>query len=262
MGLYDRDYSRRPDPGIHLSAPQSATVQLVLLTGVVYLLQLLSPRVTTELALQADWWRRPWEVYQLLTYGFLHDPSDVRHILINMLVFWVFGRELEARYGRGEFVTFYLLGIVFSGLAWSLIETALGSAQPHGFQLTVDETGKLMALQTAVPTALGASGGIAGVVALYAANFPHRQILFMFIIPMPMWMFAALGVLMDANGAIHRSGNVAFTAHLAGAAYGLAYYFFHWRLAPWLARGGSLLSARTRRSCACMNRTSPTSPMT
>ena len=45
--------------------------------------------------------RLSWESYKIwqpLTYIFLH--SGLFHILINMLILWMFGRELEYRWGK------------------------------------------------------------------------------------------------------------------------------------------------------------------
>jgi membrane associated rhomboid family serine protease len=191
----------------------------------VYLAQLfLGERFDEFFALHSRWFTRPWEAYQLLTYGFLHDPQDVTHILMNMLVFWMFGRELEMRYGRTEFVVFYLVGIIIAGLAWSLIEAASG-----------------------VPSVLlGASGGVSALFALYAFNFPHRKVLFMFVIPMPLWLAAAVLLFFDVRHAMDKSGHIAGTAHLAGAAFGALYYWRHWRLSPWLSRLPSMPTMRRR----------------
>ena len=221
MGLYDREYARDDQPGFRLSAPTSVTMQLIVITGVVYLAQLFTPAVGEYFALRADWFTRPWTAYQLLTYGFLHSQNDVAHILINMLVLFMFGREVEARYGKREFVLFYLLGIVAAGLVWSLSEYAVNVSDPD-----------FAALRQAgnVPTAIGASGALAGLVVLFAFNWPHRQVLLFFLIPVPMWVAAALGILFDVKGAMSRSGNIAFTCHLGGALYGLAYYKLGWQL--------------------------------
>lgn len=246
MGLYDREYSREPQSGYQLSAPQTATMQVLLVTVVVYLLQLISPRVSGALCLEADWWRRPWEFYTLLTYGFLHDPFNVEHIAINLFVFWMFGREVEARYGRTEYLTFYLVAIVLAGLGWSLVETALGSTDLNRAHIAINQLGQLVLERDKPPVILGASGGIAAVVALFALNYPHRQVLLMFVIPMPMWVAALIGLSYDAYGAIQRSGDVAFTAHLAGASFGLAYYWFNWRLAPWVEGATALFKNRSR----------------
>jgi FAD/FMN-containing dehydrogenase len=87
-----------------------------------------------------------------------------------------------------------------------------------------------MGVSLRTPTAVGASGALAALVVLFAFNWPHRQVLLFFIIPMPMWVAAALGILFDVKGAMDRSGNIAFACHLGGALYGLAYYKLGWRL--------------------------------
>jgi membrane associated rhomboid family serine protease len=240
MGIYDRDYSRGPQPGLQLSAPQSATMRLVVITFAVYVAQIMFPAVVEQYgALQATWYRQPWTAYQLLTYGFLHSRESVAHILINMFVLWMFGREIEQRYGAREFVAFYLATIVAAGLIWSLSEVMFGSHKDlMGRVVFVPQVGFG---RFPVPVLLGASGGIAGVVALFALNFPHRKVLLYFLIPIPMWVAALIGLYIDMQGAISRTGNVAFTAHLGGAFFGLLYYLAGWSITGKLlgnSRGG------------------------
>jgi len=226
MGIYDRQYARDPEEGIHLSPPRTMTVQLVVFTAVVYVAQLLIPAVTAAGMLSADWMTRPWQAYTLLSYGFLHSTRDVSHILLNMAMLWMFGQEIERRYGRREFLTLYLLAIVFSGVVWSLAEWATG-----GPQLALSEDG---AEATGWPRLLGASGAISAIFVLYALNFPYRKVLFMFFVPMPMWVAALIALSFDAFGAMSRSGNVAYTAHLAGALYGYAFFRYEWARGDWL----------------------------
>lgn len=213
MGLYDRDYAYDREPGIHLSAPKSLTVQVVLFTVAVYVLQLLIEPFTSWFALGDGWYRRPWQCYQLLTYGFLHDTSSAWHIALNMFMFWMFGREIEEKYGRRAFLLFYLWAIVFAGLMWSFSE----------------------AFMERQATLIGASGGVSGVFVLFALNFPRREVLLFFVIPLPVWVLAAFGVLVDLSYAMTRSGNIAGVAHLAGAVAGL--YFYKFGLSPfaWIA---------------------------
>ena len=71
---------------------------------------------------------------------------------------------------------------------------------------------------------LGASGGVVAVVILFAFNFPYRTVLFMFFLPMPMWVAAVIFVAVDAIGASTAPGNVAYTAHLGGALFAFLYY--------------------------------------
>ena len=80
--------------------------------------------------------------------------------------------------------------------------------------------------------AYGASGAIAGVVVLYALNFPRRTLLLFFVIPIPAWLFGVLMVGLDMLGATGRAGtsNVAYSMHLAGAAFAFVYYQRGWNL--------------------------------
>lgn len=216
MGIAERDYERdsygRP-PGVHIGGPRSMTVKLLLITIGVYVAQLFFGVQFTEIfGLHANWYLQPWRFFELLTYGFLHSPSDLKHILFNMFVFWMFGRTVEMRYGSKEFLCFYLTAIVLAGAAWNVFTLASGG----GFAFV-----------------LGASGGVSAVVILFALTFPREKILFMFVIPMPAWVFGLIIVGLDLMGAMGRdeAGNVAFTAHLAGAAFAFLYYKFRWRLA-------------------------------
>jgi membrane associated rhomboid family serine protease len=222
MGIYDRDYQRGDDydrrPGFNLGAPRMMTTNIILVTCALYVLQLVAgPWYTNAFELHADWFRRPWTVYQLLTYGFLHDPTNLWHIVLNMFGLFMFGREVELRYGRIEFLVFYLTAIVVAGLVWTAttIPSAAQAAAGDG-----------------IPRALGASGGVVAVVVLFAFNFPFRTVLFMFFLPMPMWVAAAIFVVVDALAAmnVRDAGGVAVTAHLGGALFAFLYYRWGGRL--------------------------------
>jgi membrane associated rhomboid family serine protease len=234
MGIYDRDYERERSyedgPGFHLGGQLSLTTKLVIVMCVVYLVQLLTqPKApsypgddgwfTNTLRLYPDVFLRPWLLFQLVTYGFLHSVSDFRHILLNMVGLWMFGRMVEDRYGSREYLTFFLVAVAFAGTTWVLGELAAH----QGF--------------APWPPMVGASGGIAAIVVLFAMNYPNVTVLFMFVIPMRMWFLAVILVAYDAFGAIHRSGDVAFTAHLGGAAFGYVYYRWGGRFERWLPSG-------------------------
>jgi membrane associated rhomboid family serine protease len=223
MGIYDRDYQRGGyydrEPGFHLGGPTTLTTKLVVLTCAVYLAQFLTNQwLKAAFQLNPEWYRQPWLAYQLLTYGFVHSHVDLWHILLNMLALWIFGRDVEAKYGSREFLAFYLAAIVVAGLVWTVTEIPSPNSPPM----------------------LGASGGISAVVILFAMNFPHRTVLFMFFLPMPMWLLAVIIVVSDAFGAVSRSGNVAFAAHLGGAAFGYLYYRYGWIFERWLPSQASL----------------------
>jgi len=244
MGIYDRDYNRAPyggpgPTGFHVGGPLTLTTKLVLVMFGVYAVQLVTrPEnfkitgdlgwFTTAFELRADLFRRPWMAFELLTYGFLHSPGDIYHILFNMFGLWLFGRGIEERYGPREYLTFVLAAIVFAGLFWVLGELVANRGQ------------------LANTAALGASGGVVAVLILFAFLYPHRTVLFMFVIPMPMWVLGLIIIGLDIKGAFDRAEPTAFTAHLGGALFAALYYKSGARLARWLPDRSWLTRLRSR----------------
>lgn len=221
MGYDNRDYAYGSQPGIHLEPPKTIVNRLVLFTVGVYVLQLMIPSFTSFFEAEPRWFQKPWEIYRLLTYGFLHatqgisqDVWVISHLAGNMFMLWMFGRDLEYKYGRREFLYFYLWAIFFAGLFWSISEASVGRQQA---------------------AMVGASGGISALMVLFAFTYPHRKVLMFFVIPMPMWVLALFLVLNDLMGSLTRTSNIAFTAHLAGAVAGLYYYKFGFSPFAWIA---------------------------
>ena len=140
----------------------------------------------TALSLNPSLPQQPWLCFELLTYGFLHDPNSIGHILFNMLFLWMFGRDLEGIYGPAEFLRIYLVAIVVSGLAWLGISAVAGGA-----------------------TLEGASGGVMAIMMLFVLHFPRRTFLFWGILPIPAWALGGLFVLGDLSGMADQTDNVA-----------------------------------------------------
>lgn len=152
----------------------------------------------------------PWNVYQLLTHGFAHasmtTERSIFHIFGNMLVLWMLGRVVEDRYGRYEFLYFFLFAVVFSGAAWGLLHMTGG--------------GKVV----------GASGGVTAVVVLFAFTFPDSRVRLFGVWEIPGWLVGVLVVGQDFLFALMRTEDrVAYEAHLAGAAFGAAYFYLKFR---------------------------------
>jgi rhomboid family protein len=206
MGLYDRPYYR-DERGNEWLSGRSMVANLILLNVGVYLAQFLfdgrDARLTEALGLHDDLLSKPWQIYQLLTYGFVHDPQSILHVAFNMFGVWLFGRDLEGIYGRAEFTRFYLAAIFVAGAIW------------FGVQLASGQPGLL----------IGASGGVMGLMILFVLHFPRRVFYIYGILPLPAWGLAILWALADVTGFLFPSGNqVANTAHLAGMGFGLIYY--------------------------------------
>jgi membrane associated rhomboid family serine protease len=158
------------------------------------------------------------QLWRLLTGAFLHSPDNWWHIVWNMLFLWFFGPDLEDLYGHKEFLAFYLTAGVMGNLLWGV--TTLWEPLP------INPLGEFI-----YPMALGASGAVMAVTVLCALHYPHRTILIMFVLPVPLWLWAVIMVAGDlfifARGV---NTGVAVAAHLGGAGFAFLYYHLDWRL--------------------------------
>jgi membrane associated rhomboid family serine protease len=179
--------------------------------------------------------KHPWNFWQLLTYGFLHDGPSLRfqnsdysplHLLFNMLTLWFFGREVEAIMGRAEFLRFYCASVVFAGLAWVVGEGFAG--QENGAPL------------------VGASGGVMAVLAAFIWYYPKQTLLIYGVLPVPAWALGLLYLVSDIGGAGDRNSHVAHVAHLGGALFGVLYAWRDWSLAGLADLPARLLRRRPR----------------
>ncbi len=220
MGIYDREYYRREGPSFLGSITERGKVckWLILINIVVFVIQLMTqphgPEAETD---RQTFTRFFWldapkvfhgEVWRLLTYAFLHDPTSFWHILFNMLFLWWFGTDVEDLYGPREFLAIYLVSAVLGGLAFVLCWKAGLGRGP----------------------CLGASGAVTAVLVLCALHYP-TQIIWVFVLPLPIWLFVLIQVGKDFLTFV--SGvetGTAVTVHLGGAAFGYAYYKLQWRL--------------------------------
>ena len=189
--------------------PWSPAVRLIILTNLaVFVVSLVAPEfVVGSLGLSpADVVRgRLWE---LVTYMFVHSPHTLSHILFNMLAVWMFGTELERRWGTTAFAKYYFITGIGAGLC--VVAVAL---------LPFDATRATYGAVT-----VGASGAVYGLLLAWAILFPHRQILFMFIFPLPARIFVLIvGAIafFSALGAV--GGPVSNLAHLGGLVVGWFY---------------------------------------
>jgi membrane associated rhomboid family serine protease len=223
VGIYDRDYYRQPRRSAPFSyAPQSVVGWLIAVNVAVWLIDgLLMPGLCQRMAvhysrLAEPFFRttltHPLYWWQFLTAGFAHAPG-LDHILSNMLVLFFLGRDIEDLYGPKEFLRLYLATLVFANVVWGVVNRMAGVPALPGDVILY-----------------GASGAIAGIVVLYALNFPNRTLLLFFVIPMPAWLLGALVVAYDIYGAMGgvAGSNVAFSVHVAGALFALIYYQQRW----------------------------------
>jgi membrane associated rhomboid family serine protease len=220
MGIYDRDYVREDQGGWLERSARTMVVNLIIINVVVYLAEIFFTDLNLDklLGVSPEVWRYPLGYFRLLTYGFAHDPKNAFHVLFNMYALWLFGQELEQTLGRKEFLSFYLSTIVLAGVGWVAVQNWTGSGTSY---------------------LVGASGGVMGVIVVYAMRNPHRTI-YVWFIPVPVWLFAGFIVLQDVFGAM-RGGDltkVAYECHLSGALAGFIYQKYQWHLGRLVNFGG------------------------
>jgi membrane associated rhomboid family serine protease len=202
--------SRYAPASIHSSfgpgAMTPAVKWIIIANVAAFLLMFVLPVMATYLGLSpAAVIERQW-LWQPVTYMFLH--VDLFHILFNMLGIWMFGVELEQRWGTYEFLRFY--AVVGVGAA---VTTIAASLLPFGF--TAPIYGSLT---------MGASGALYGLLYAWAKRFPHRPILMFLLFPIQAKYFVmiigAIAFLSSVGGS--RDG-VAHATHLGGLLFGYLY---------------------------------------
>lgn len=225
MGIYDREYYRDDQPkGFYWVGERTMVTNLIIVNVLMYLIDMFfstDHNITTTLALKSDLFRDPgnWKYgWQVFTYGLVHSPmrqpGDLMHILLNMYALFLFGRDVETRYGRFELLRFYIVAIVIGGLVWALRHTITpGNAQ-----------------------VVGASGAVVAVMVLYCLTYPRKMLSLLGLIPIPAWLLGVIFVGMDLLRALNDGAtNVAWEVHLAGAGFAFLYFRLQWnfgRLVP------------------------------
>jgi len=188
---------------------------IILVSGVMLVLQqFVGPLLVGYLGLTPELVLRRYWVWQLVTYLFLH--GGIFHWLFNMFILWMFGRELEIRWGTAFFLRYFLI----CGLGAALCVLALS---PHSDMPTI-----------------GASGAIFGILAAFALVFPDAVLYLYFVIPVKAWQAAFLFAFIEFFAGLSGGGlGLGRFAHLGGMLTGYVYL----RSGEWL-RWGTLGSVR------------------
>lgn len=219
MGLYDRQYTQ-DGYGSNASMggsmgfgfpPLTRTVKiLMMINGAVFLLQLFG--ADSMLVSFFSVWPRTigmtLQVWRFVTYQFLH--GGMGHVIINMLVLYMFGGLLERLWGDRRFLKFYLVCGAAGGLMYPLL-LSLNILQPGA---------------NGVVPLIGASGSILGILAACAILFPRLPVYVWGIFPIPLWLLA-LGTMVIALSTVWNRGPNAGgeAAHLGGMIAGGLYVY-------------------------------------
>ena len=148
-------------------------------------------------------------IWQPVTYIFVH--GGVFHLVFNMLLIWMFGVELERRWGTQAFTKFFFVCGIAAGLA------TLGAGL-----LPIDAAWRV---ETYMGVTVGASGAFYGIAYAWARAFPHRTVLMFMIFPVQARWFVIILIGMDFAIAVSSrlTSGTAHLAHFAGLIAGYLY---------------------------------------
>ncbi|MFO8099112.1 MAG: rhomboid family intramembrane serine protease [Salinibacter sp.] len=139
----------------------------------------------------------PWQV---ISYGFLHGSFG--HLFFNMFALWMFGVQVENRWGSQRFGVFYFACVI-------------GAAVTHMVFAPM-----LTGMDVAVPT-VGASGGVYGILLAFGMMFPNQPIYLWFMVPIKAkWLVIGFGALELYSAVTGTSAGIANFAHLGGMVFG------------------------------------------
>ena len=192
-------YGYRVRPGFDKN---TAVSQLIIANVAVFFLFMLAPRIITHyFGLVPVWtWGRLF-IWQPVTYMFVH--GGFWHIFINMFILWMFGKELETIWGKKEFLKYYFVTGIGSGL------------------ITL-----IFSLTSQIPV-VGASGAIYGLLVAFGMMFPNRNIYLWFLIPIKAkYLVVIMGLVTFFSTFSGQQSNVSHLTHLGGLLIGFLYMYF------------------------------------
>lgn len=140
------------------------------------------------------------DIFSVISSMFLH--GGIAHLIGNMLFLFVFGDNIEDKFGRIKYVLFYI--------AWGF-----AAAYAHSFYAVSTGGGEI--------PAIGASGAISGVLGAYLVLFPRAKIFtiiaafFITTVRIPAIAYIPFWFVMQVIfGLLNPLGGVAYLAHIGG----------------------------------------------
>ncbi len=140
-------------------------------------------------------------IWQLFTYQFLH--GGLFHLLFNMLALWMFGCDLERRWGSRFFTKYYFVSAIGGGILNAVL------------------------MPSQMVPSIGASGGIYGILLAYGLTYPNRTVYFYFLFPIKMKHFVMIiGAISLYSSFTASHTGIAHLAHMGGMVFG--YIYLRW----------------------------------
>ncbi|MGF1533418.1 MAG: rhomboid family intramembrane serine protease [Bernardetiaceae bacterium] len=179
---------------------------VIILTALVSVIAFSSPSLIEKLIFNPFRIKRRHEYYRFLTSGFIHGHYP--HLIFNMFTLYFFAPVVEQQYqyyfgerlGMIYFLLVYLGAIIVGGFS----DYFKYQDHPHY-------------------NALGASGGVSGILMASVLMAPLNKLYLMFIpIGIPGFIFGVLYLLFSYHQSRHGQDNIGHAAHLWGAVFGVA----------------------------------------
>ena len=160
-------------------------------------------------------------LWQFVTYIFMHGHP--LHLLLNMLILWYFGSEIELKMGRNAFIFYFFLCGIGAGLFNFGVNAAFNDVSRLNHPI------------------IGASGAIFGLLAAYGIFFSERYFLVFFIFPMKAKYFVLIMAAIELITGVESNSqdNVAHFAHIGGMFVGGVYIYFRYLRSKGGGKGAS-----------------------
>ncbi|MDZ7605146.1 MAG: rhomboid family intramembrane serine protease [Cyclobacteriaceae bacterium] len=202
------------------SKPNNGLAQLIIINVVVFVifgilfvlgkipaLEVILPAVYKQFTIPAplgEFITRPWTI---ITYAFAHSLTDMWHILMNMLVFYWFGRIFVDTFGSQKLINLYILGAIAGGVTYLL-----------AYNLIPFYTDRA----TMFSGMVGASAAVYAVSVAAATYFPDYRFYMLFFGQVKIKYLVAVYIFFSFIGTVgdNAGGNL---AHLGGALMGFIY---------------------------------------
>jgi membrane associated rhomboid family serine protease len=185
------------------------TIIIIIVTLIITVIAFYNDEVMLKMMLNPYQVYHKKEWYRMITHGFLH--ADWTHLIINMIVLYSFGSNVEAWFGKLKMagyidsvaITYSLL--YFGGIIISSMITLFRHRNNRWYN------------------SVGASGAVSAIIFTSIFFNPLDRLYFFAVIPIPGIIFAVLYLLYSSYMSRRSKDNINHDAHLLGAVYGFVF---------------------------------------
>lgn len=185
------------------------TIIIIIVTLIITVIAFYSDEVMSKMMLNPYQVYHKKEWYRMITHGFLH--ADWTHLIINMIVLYSFGSNVEAWFGKLKMagyidsvaITYSLL--YFGGIIIASMITLFRHRNNRWYN------------------SVGASGAVSAIIFTSIFFNPLDRLYFFAVVPIPGIVFAILYLVYSSYMSRRSKDNINHDAHLLGALYGFTF---------------------------------------